>query len=127
MSNISIYNYLLAFNILKGFKRINTIENFDEDDPDIFKDEIILESKFISAENAFLKKEAFDNLSNEAKNLIHLIINAPDEFINLFKTPQKMILSKNTFKECLIDVWKSPILADQILGEIKEWVKIYLQ
>ena len=127
MSNISIYNYLLAFNILKGFKRINTIENINDENYETLKDEIILESKNISAENALLKIEAFNNLSSEAKDLIHLIINAPDDFINLFKTPQRMIISRNTFKECISDVWKSPLLADQILGEIKEWVKTYLQ
>lgn len=121
--NNNIHNYILAFSILKGIERINTIENLEDEE----SDELILPSSELGAEGKLLKEEAFNRLSQEAKNLIITVINAPDEFINLFKTPNRALFSKSMFKECLIKSWKSPILIETILGEIGEWVKMNLE
>lgn len=121
--NNNIHNYILAFSILKGIERINTIENLEDEE----SDELILPSSELGAEGKLLKEEAFNRLSQEAKNLIITVINAPDEFINLFTTPKRALFSKSMFKECLIKSWKSPILVETILGEIGEWVKMNLE
>lgn len=118
----NVYNYILAFNILKGIESINTIECENED-----TNEIILKSNRLDPEKLFLKKESFDKLSPEAKHLIITVINAPEEFINLFRTPKRILLSKRMFRKCLIESWKSEYLVDAILKEIKEWVQINLQ
>lgn len=112
------YNYILAYNILKGIDIISSTECQDENSC-----EIILQSEQINPEQLLIKKDSFENLSQEAKELILIIINAPQEFLDLFKTPARLIWSRNFFKKCLVDSLKSKIIAESIIEEISIWVK----
>jgi len=67
-----------------------------------WKDELtlILESK-LNQENEFFKKEAFENLSSEAKEVVNIVLNSPDEILQLICTSKFGMYSKDLLKKYL--------------------------
>ena len=117
----SEYTYLLAYNLLKnGLIPVTTTECKDLESP---SSELILKSDTLSQEKQLLKKEAYDRLSNEAKEVIDLIINSPDEILQLFITPKRRLLSCSLLKQILSDSWKSKFIVEEVFQEIKRWVE----
>lgn len=114
------FNYLAAYNILRGFKPISTIESSTEDDE---TDEIILKSNIPDPEKRLLKIGEFESLSEEAKEMVNTIINAPPEFFNLIKTPKRSLISKRMLKTLFVELWYSEFIVEETLHEIEEWIK----
>lgn len=77
----------------------------------------------ISAERAIIKKEAFENLSNEAKELIQIILNSPTEILEALATPKSKRITKNSIFQHLSKIFRSKFIARLIIEEIQEWVK----
>lgn len=118
--SVNSFNYLAAYNILRGFKPISTIESSTEDDE---TDEIILKSNIPDPEKRLLKIGEFENLSEEAKEMICVIVNAPPEFFNLIKTPKRSLISKKMLKTLFVELWYSEFIVEETLHEIEEWIK----
>ena len=123
---IKPYNYLIAYNqIVNGNESISSTEvqensnSINEDS----KNDLIFESELPSQEKLLIKQESFDRLSNEAKEIILMVINASEDFISMFKTKEKDMLSPRLFKESIEKSWKSKFLVEQVFKEIKEWIK----
>lgn len=118
MKKVKSANYRNAFAVLFGkWISINTSEYQDYDEG------LILPSKIIDPEKAFLKKEAFENLSNEAKEVIFTILNGPEEIINLFSSPKEKRINTRRIADYYRLKWSSSIIAKSIIEEIKEWAK----
>ena len=112
------FNYLIVYNYLKdGIQTISTIENQDEEST-----EIILPSNE-NPENILIKKQNYQNLSNEAKEVINIILNSPQEVMDLFLTPKKREVSISRLKTILTKSWKSALIVESAFKEISKWVK----
>jgi len=83
----------------------------------------ILPAKEISAEKALIKIQAWERLSNEAKELIDIILNSPNEIVDLIATPRRHEVTVRSIHKHLAKVFKSNWVAQQIIREIQEWVK----
>lgn len=73
-------------------------------------------------ERQVIKHQLYEQLSDEAKEVINIIINGPSEVYNQFISPIKKIISKNRIKEFLSFYWKSKFIAELTIKEIEEWV-----
>jgi hypothetical protein len=102
------YYVLVAWNFVLGkaeFEALDDINDFNLDDK-IKIDGIVLYQP-PTQESELLKKEAYNNLSSEAKRIINLILDSPPEVISeinsstydmLSKRKIKMFLNKNGMK-----------------------------
>jgi hypothetical protein len=113
------YNYISFYNIMKGIETISTIESSTELDDE----EVVLHSPYIDQERLLIKKSEFENLSKDAQEIINQIINAPPEFFNLIKTPQRGIISKGMLYNLFSDLWHSEFIVREVFNEIEEWIK----
>jgi len=83
----------------------------------------ILVAPQISAEKALMKIEAFDNLSQEAKDVINTILFAPAEVLEVLGTPKAKMVTRRSIYIHLSKIFRSKFLARLIIKEIQEWVK----
>lgn len=111
-------NYLKAFNVLYGQQfAINTVEHGEEEGT------VILKSKKLNPEMLLVKKQQFNNLSEEAKEIIWLILNTPTEMLELIRTPKQERITKTRIRKYLINHWKSKFITDLTIKELEEWIK----
>lgn len=68
-----------------------------------------------------IKAEEYNSLSQESKEVISLIINAPLEISELISTP-KGARSKNLLIKYLQKRWRSNFLVNSVIQEITEFV-----
>ena len=118
---IPTINYLRAIQIMFG--KWYSVNNTDYVNKEDNNDEYILTSPTISAEQKIIKMEKWENLSEEAKEVIMAIISSPDEFLEIFKTPQRGIYSKKKIKEYFNKLWHSKFISDITIQEITNWAK----
>ena len=65
----------------------------------------------MSQEETYCKKEAIDQLSEEAKEIIDLVFNAPAEIMACFITPKYNKISKEKIHDFLLDKgWNQKII-----------------
>lgn len=102
---------LIAYNILK-----DDVEAFD-----FFRHDF-LPAKQISVEHAIIKKQEFERLSEESKELIMIIVNAPSEVIEVLKTPKTKKITQRSIQLSIAKALKSDWIAERIIREIKQWV-----
>lgn len=74
-------------------------------------------------EKSFLKKEMFEVLSSEAKEILGLILNSPTEFLSIFgfetiKQADKAIIKKKLSKQ-----WDDKRYVNKLFNEISEFVR----
>jgi len=95
--------------------------------------EDIIPSDEIDQSEKTIKNDEYNSLSKEAKDLIRIILNTPNEIISLLPTNRSKTskLTKNKCKLYLILKWKSSYiskmitknLAIEVIEEITRWVK----
>ena len=89
-----------------------------------------------SPEDLFLKKEhdtivsdGYHNLSDEAKQVIDIVINTPQEMIALFRTPTgKEVKGKRCRQRIAVMLrrqWKDARFVANVMEEIEEFVKLF--
>jgi hypothetical protein len=81
-----------------------------------------MESESPSPENILLRKEAFRDLSSEAKEVVLLVLNAPQEILDCFFAPKYHKISKEKIGQFLVQQrgWKRRIV-DRCFQELKEF------
>jgi hypothetical protein len=108
-------DYETALEIYRhGLKHIDP----HDDNPDE-----LFESKELSAEKQVIKIEAFERLSNEAKELIEVILYSPAEILKLISTPKRHKITLNAINKHLTNVFRSKFIAQEIIKEIKQWLR----
>ncbi|HUU89009.1 MAG TPA: hypothetical protein VMX17_14840 [Candidatus Glassbacteria bacterium] len=117
---IPTINYLRAIQIMFGkwYSVNHTDHNYENEDGH----EYTLPSQTISVEQKIIKNEMWENLSEEAKEIVMAIISSPDEIINIFKTPKRGIYSKKKIKKHFSKIWSSKFISDITIQEITKWV-----
>ena len=111
-------NYIKAFNVIYGKNlSINTVEHDDEDGF------VILKSEMLTPEKILVRKQLFNSLSEEAKEVIQLVLNSPSEILDLIRTPKQKRITKVKIRKHLIRSWHSTFITDLTIQELEEWVK----
>jgi hypothetical protein len=119
MGAVSEHSILVAYKMIKNdVGRINTIETEDSE-----VDGFIIIPSEVNPEIMLIKKQNYENLSNEAKEVIDIILNSPQEVIDVFSTPKLKMISIKMLREALITCWKSVPLVEQAIKEISQWVR----
>lgn len=113
-------HYLNAWQILYGeWISINTCETYNDED-----DYIILQSHNLPPDEQIIKHQGWEALSNEAKEVIDMILNSPSEIIDFLSTPiRKKRLNKNNIKKYFRTIWRSKFITDKTIDEIIQWIK----
>lgn len=113
------YDYLIVYQYIinNGCAKISS-ENNTED----ITDGLILPS-VVNPEKELIKRDNYKNLSEEAKTIIDIVLNSPQEVLTLFTTPKHKRISLRRLKEILSKNWQSPIIVENSIEEIKKWVK----
>jgi hypothetical protein len=110
------FNYLVVYQYIRhGIELINCLEN------DCEEEGIILEA-VSNPEHDFMKKESYERLSDEAKEVIDIVLNSPNEILELFTTPKQQKISAALLKNVLSKTWKSRFIVENVFKELKQWV-----
>ena len=113
------FNYLRAIQVLYGeWLSISHTDYCEEETNDIT---VVAES--ITPEDLIIKKEAWEELSNEAQEVIMTILSAPSEILEILKTPQRKLLTKRSIEKYFRNIWHSKFIAGQTIREIKNWAR----
>jgi len=113
------YDWLVAAMIgREGCAEYNTLEIYEED-----SSAIILPSKQKNIEEELTIKQLEEQLSDEAKKMIDLVLNSDDDFLaKNFTTSKYKCLSKQLIKEYYKKLGYKNRLIDSIFQELKEFV-----
>jgi len=82
MKQETYYGYLTVYNQIFKKDNINITTTDEYSDNDKIKPLILEEQR--TPESLYIRKESYKKLSNEAKEIIMIIVNAPAEVIELF-------------------------------------------
>lgn len=107
-------NYRRALAVLTG-----QYINIDSND----SGEIILHSRILNPEETCIKNDLFERLSNEAKEVIDLVLNGPTDMVEFFASPTIKKVNKRRIKEFFSVHWHSRYIANQAIKEVETWVK----
>jgi len=118
MSNnqLCIEDYIIACLILAdGFVRIHPC--------DIVEDGFISHySKMPSPEEIAIKKDTYEKLSEEAKEIITTILNSPEEILELLSTPKNKNITVRTVRKFFSQIWISKFITENTIKDIAKWV-----
>ena len=113
----NLYAYLTIYQTMK----YGDIPYFEQSTPRENQKEIMLPSSS-NQERDVIKKDLFTKLSSEAKEVINIVLNSPNEILETFKTPKYGIISRNKIKKYLIsNGWKTKFV-EKVFSELKEFV-----
>lgn len=101
------------------YLHLDTVETFDGETPSTF----ILKSKEPSPELNVNKKIAYENLSEEAKEIIDIVLNSPKEIVEYLLTPKQKRFSLKRIKKYVSLLWNSEYIAEVAIEEVKKWVR----
>jgi len=71
-------------------------------------------------DDMIIKKEVCNKLSNEAKEVIRMIIESPSDVISALSTPNGLI-TKRSVLHGLQKIWKSKFIAKMVIEELTQW------
>jgi hypothetical protein len=98
------FDYLCAYLLLFGdLYTVNPCDVYDVN-------EFPLYSKIPSPEKLLIKKQSFEMLSDEAKEIISTIANIPEE-----------LLSRKFIRRHFRRIWNSKFITDRTIREITTW------
>jgi len=114
MRTINEQDYLAAVNAA-------STENY----VDIWSCEIVDEG--IDQETLLARRQAYYNLSEEARRVIRIVINSPMEVIETIAgSPKRKRPSASRIERHLAKKWRNPLKAYKAVNEIKGFVRDYL-
>ena len=112
-------NYIKAFQVMYGkWYSIDPCDRYKEGEESCFP----LYSKALSAEKCTIKKDEWNNLSSEAKEVIQTILSGPNEILEIIQTPERKLLTKRSITRYFRSIWKSRFISNITIKEITKWV-----
>lgn len=88
-------------------------------DPEEYKVDLA-DEKYYDPEKILIKKEAWRSLSDEAKEVINILLKAPSETLDALSTPTGLI-TKRSIQLGLQKLWKSKFIAKIVVEELTQW------
>lgn len=118
-NKLSIDDYIVAMLIIT--EGLIGIDPCDCEDAEL--NVISTYSKMPSPEEIAIKKDLFEHLSQEAKEIINTILYSPEEVYQLLLTPKKKRITKKRIRLLFQEAWKSQYITELAMEEISRWVK----
>ena len=84
---------------------------------------ITLSAKALNPEEYAIKKDLFAKLSDEAREVVSIVVECPAEILSLVTTPKTGKLSKNKIKKYFEVTWRSKFIVSEVLNELREYAK----
>jgi len=121
MKTADDYIYLAVWNALQPMASI-CVTGLDELEE--HETEIMIADDTYNPEKILLKKDAFDSLSDEAKYLLRIILDAPQELIEVLYTQKYKKTSKARIKKFLLKClhWNR-LKVNKAFREIKKYLR----
>lgn len=114
MKKVNWSNYVHAFEVYFGaWETIDPCESTEAK---------ILPTQSIGPERQVMKRQAYESLSAEAKEMIETILNAPDEVIDLMRTPKQKRITRVTVRNYFSSIWNSKLITNYTIREISKWI-----
>lgn len=112
-------NYIKAYQVMYGkWYSIDPCDHYEENEENCFP----LHSTELSAEQCVIKKDEWNNLSSEAKEVIKTILLGPNEILEIIQTPQRKLLTKRSIIRYFRSIWQSKFISSITIKEITKWV-----
>ena len=87
-----------------------------------YTDNVDLCSSLPNPEQVLLRKESYEKLSAEAKEMIGIILYAPAEILEMLLTPKQKRVTKRCVKKYFATIWMSKFITDITIKEVTRWV-----
>ena len=83
------------------------------------------ESILLEKEHDQIVDKKYHSLSDEAKQCIDMIFNAPAEILSMISSPKTKKISKNKIATMMRRQWKDKRAAQKVIKELDEFVKVF--
>jgi len=83
------------------------------------------ESLLLEKEQEQIVSDGYSSLSDEAKQCINMIFNAPAEILDMISSPKTKKISKNKIFAMMKKQWKDRRAAQKVINELDEFVKTF--
>ena len=118
MKRAKSFNYRIAIAIVRNeFDSVDTVETVQTEEGKI------LPSKIIDPETIAIKKQLFERLSKESKEVIDTILNGPIEVLDFFASPKERRINKRRIQKYYKSIWSSPLISKSVIKELTIWAK----
>lgn len=116
-------DYNRAWQIYKGegFRHLDNMGAYFQKGNHYWIEKVELVDNTPDPEVILLKKESLQSLSDEAREVIDMILKSPAETIVALSTPTGL-LTKRSIKLGLYKLWNSKFIAKQVIKELTQWV-----
>jgi len=111
-NNSTLYTEWNILNVISASNESNYVD----------ESEIFLIDETVNPEKDLIKKESYQNLSDEAKQVIDICLNAPMEIMNQLKSPIFGVVSKNSLLKYFRKIWKRQ-KTFSVFQEVSEFVE----
>ena len=124
MKKVNPQDYVQAYYVMRGnyLKSVDETTTFDEFTPITTKHEIILESEMQSPEDEVIKKDIYQKMSLEAKQVISICLNCPAEILELITPRNSKKIKKDKLIKYLQHRWNRRLVR-KVLNEITALMK----
>jgi len=125
MKKVNGQDYVQAYYVMRGryLTSVDEPATFDEFTPVITEREIILESQERSPEDEVIKKDMYQKMSSEAKQVISICINCPNEILDLITPRNSKKIKKEKLVKYLQNKWHNKRLVRKVLNEVTTLIK----
>jgi hypothetical protein len=127
MKGMNIRMLMLAINAASPNSYVSL--DVQGDDGDQYAHELVAndnpETILIRAEQERISRNVYAQLSDEAKGVIKLIINAPAEIMDVIATKKHKRISKDRIYRMLSKQWRDKIYARGVIDELVAFVRTF--
>jgi hypothetical protein len=120
MAELKEIDYYSAYQIIVNacWLHVDPCDIYDEEDE--FNTQ--LHSNIPSPEKLLIKKQSWEALSEEAREILTTVLYATDELYDMLSTKNKGILSKRSIRMYFTKIWQSKFIVNRTIKEITTWV-----
>jgi predicted secreted protein len=78
---------------------------------------------YMEIERKNIIKKAYANLSSEAKQVIQIVLDAPNEIMEIIASPRTRLISQKRIESMMRRQWKEKSYTKQVMKELNNFVK----
>jgi len=119
MAKLTDADYYHAYQIIANscWFSVDPCDAYDEED----ELTVHLQSNTPSPEKLLIKKQSWEALSEEAREILTTVLYATDELYDMLSTKNKGILSKRSIRMYFTRIWQSKFIVNRAIKEITTW------
>lgn len=108
---------------IEAFNPFNYVSISDPENEDMVDDQDDPEKILLKKEKDRIIEERYEGLSQEAKELLRMVLNAPTEVLDAISTPKHKTIKKDLIVKWLAKLWKDKKEAKRVVRELEALVK----